>query len=185
MWDTSCTNYMSEVDAIGVPKTRYEGRYEGKGTRGVMVIRKDQQQVLQAHLYILNNTDDVIPFSNEYKMLLKSVNPRANEKWLLNEHNKTFLKWFKEKIGEKACDVEHLKWLARGPNFDVITWSGYDINKLSFYTNTELQTHILYLCKLFAGDPPRVVAIGRVYATGSTIHTLSLRENLSSGRRKS
>ena len=55
----------------------------------------------------------------------------------MNEHNKTFLKWFKEKIGERACDVEHLKWLARGPNFDVITWSGYDINKFSFYTNTE------------------------------------------------
>jgi len=43
----------------------------------------------------------------------------------------------------------------------------------------ELQTHISYLCKLFAGDPPHVVAIGRVYATGSTIHTLSLREDLS------
>jgi len=28
----------------------------------------------------------------------------------------------------------------------------------------ELQTHISYLCKLFAGDPPRVVAIGRAYA---------------------
>ena len=39
----------------------------------------------------------------------------------------------------------------------------------------ELQTHISYLCKLFAGDPPRVVAIGRVYAISSTIHTLSLR----------
>jgi len=33
-----CTNYMSEIDAIGVPKTRYEGRHEGKGTRGVRVI---------------------------------------------------------------------------------------------------------------------------------------------------
>ena len=43
----------------------------------------------------------------------------------------------------------------------------------------KLQTHISYLCKLFTGDPPRVVAIGRVYATGSTIHTLSLREDLS------
>jgi len=43
----------------------------------------------------------------------------------------------------------------------------------------ELQTHISYLCKLFARDPPRVVAIRRVYATGSTIHTLSLREDLS------
>jgi len=26
------TNYMSEVNAIGIPKTRYEGRHEGKGT---------------------------------------------------------------------------------------------------------------------------------------------------------
>jgi len=43
----------------------------------------------------------------------------------------------------------------------------------------ELQTHISYLYKLFVGDPPRVVAIGRVYATGSTIHTLSIREDLS------
>ena len=42
----------------------------------------------------------------------------------------------------------------------------------------ELQTDISYLCKLFAGDPPRLVAIGRVYATGSTIHTVSLRESL-------
>jgi len=72
-------------------------------------------------------------------MLLKSMNPCANEKWLLNEHNKTFLKWFKEKIGEKDYDVEELKWLARGPNFDVITWSAYDISKFSFYTNTEDQ----------------------------------------------
>jgi len=60
------------------------------------------------------------------------MNTRANEKWLLTEHNKKFLKWFKEKIGEEDCDVDELKWLARGPNFDVITWSGYDINKFSF-----------------------------------------------------
>jgi len=56
-----CTTYMSEVDVIGIPRSRYEGRHEGKGTRGVRVVQKDQQQVLQAHLYILNNTDDVLP----------------------------------------------------------------------------------------------------------------------------
>jgi len=38
-----CTTYMLEVDAIGVPRTRYEGRQEGKGTRGVKIVRKDQQ----------------------------------------------------------------------------------------------------------------------------------------------
>ena len=52
-------------------------------------------------------------------MLLKTMNPHANEKWLLNEHNKTFLKLFKQIVLEKDCD--ELKWLARGPNFDVIT----------------------------------------------------------------
>ena len=30
-----------------------------------------------------------------------------------------------------------MKWLARVPNFDVITWIVYDINVLTFYTKTE------------------------------------------------
>ena len=69
-------------------------------------------------------------------MLLKTMNPHANEKWLLNEHNKTFLKWFKQKNLQNDCDVDDFKWLARGSNFDVITWSRYDINKFSFYIIT-------------------------------------------------
>jgi len=36
------TTYMLEVYAIGVPRSQYEGRQEGKGTRGVRVVRKDQ-----------------------------------------------------------------------------------------------------------------------------------------------
>jgi len=27
-----CTTYMSEVDAIGIPRFQYEGRHEGKNT---------------------------------------------------------------------------------------------------------------------------------------------------------
>jgi len=61
---------MSEVHDIGVPRSSYEGRHEGKGTRGVRIVRKDRQQVLQAHLYILKNTDDVLPYIDEQKMLL-------------------------------------------------------------------------------------------------------------------
>jgi len=33
-----CTSYMSEVDAIDVPRSRYEGRQKGKGTRGVRIV---------------------------------------------------------------------------------------------------------------------------------------------------
>ena len=34
-----------------------------------------------------------------------------------------------------------------------------------------------YRCKLFAGDPPRLLAIGRVFATSSTLHTVPLGDN--------
>jgi len=34
--------YMSEVDVIGIPRSRYEGTKEGKDTLGVRIVRKDQ-----------------------------------------------------------------------------------------------------------------------------------------------
>jgi len=38
----------------------------------------------------------------------------------------------------------------------------------------DTNTDISYRCKLFVGNPPCFVAIGRVYATGSMIHTVPL-----------
>jgi len=40
-------------------------------------------------------------------------------------------------------------------------------------TNTDTS----YRCKLFVGDPPRLVAIGRVFPTSSTIHTMPFGED--------
>ena len=73
------------------------------------MVQKGQHEVLQTHLYILNNTDDVFPYIDSHKMLWKSMNPRVNEKWLLTKHNKTFLKWLKHKISQEDCDIEELK----------------------------------------------------------------------------
>jgi len=106
-----CTTYMSEADSVDIPRYRYEGWHEGKGTRGVRVVRKDHW-VHQAHLYILNNTDSSLLICTQNVILMKSINPHAKEKWLLTEHNKTFLKWYKEKIGQEDCEVDEWKWLA-------------------------------------------------------------------------
>ena len=38
---------------------------------------------------------------------------------------------------ELDFEIEEFKWLARGPNFDVITWTTYDINMFSFYSKEE------------------------------------------------
>ncbi|XP_052728168.1 uncharacterized protein LOC128195186 [Vigna angularis] len=132
-----CTEYILEIEAIGVPKTRHHGRIAGKGTRSAKVVTLARHEVIQAHFYILNNTDIVQPYLSAHKDIVKRDNPRMPEKWLINEHNKTFLRWFKEKVQIDNTSCDTLKWLACEPNFDVICWSGYDINNCSFYTKSE------------------------------------------------
>jgi len=108
------------------------GRYRGKGTRGQSFEGMDQDKALQAHLYILNNIDEVQPYLHTHKSIIKKNNPRMNEKWLLNKHNKTFVNWFHQTIVKDNTTSDTLKQLASGLLFDVICWSAYDINKLLY-----------------------------------------------------
>nr|XP_027193555.1 uncharacterized protein LOC101504995 [Cicer arietinum] len=132
-----CSDYMSKAEAIGIPKSRHEGTCMGNGIRGLKLKSMGREEVLQAHLYILNNTDEVQPYLSTHKSIVKENYPRMNEKWLLNEHNKTFLKWFKETILTNNTTSDTLKWIANGPHFDVITWTSYDINNFIFYTKSK------------------------------------------------
>lgn len=47
-----CTMYLLEANSIGIPESRHEGRYDGRGTQGLNVKKFSQDVVLQAHLYI-------------------------------------------------------------------------------------------------------------------------------------
>jgi hypothetical protein len=130
-----CSDYMSEADAIGIPKSHHGARCGG--IRGIKLKSVGREQVLQAQLYILNNTDVVQPYIFAHQNIVKENFPRMNEKWLLNEHNKTFLKWFKDTISADNSCSETLKSLARAHKFDIITWTGYVINNFTFYTKTQ------------------------------------------------
>ncbi|KAK7279834.1 hypothetical protein RJT34_24892 [Clitoria ternatea] len=132
-----CTDYLSGVDSIGIPKPRFREESTGNGIRGFSVKSKPREEVLQAHLYILNNTDEVLPYISRHKNIIKAKNPRMTEKWLVNEHNKTFLNWFRGQVVNDDTASETLKWLASGPNFDVVCWSGYYINHYTFYTKSQ------------------------------------------------
>ena len=90
------TDFLSEADAIGVPKSRHDdGRYEGKGTQGCNVKCMTWEVRHPAHLYILNNIDEVQPYLYAHKSIVKENYPKMNEKRLLKEHNKSFSAWFK------------------------------------------------------------------------------------------
>jgi len=101
----------------------------GKGSR--------ELHVITPNLYILNNSNEVMPYIVRHKALVKENNPKMTKNRVLKEHNKTFLNWFKDTIFGDDNASKTLKKLVDRPKRNVITWQGYDINKFSFYTKSQ------------------------------------------------
>jgi len=77
-----CSKYMSKANPIDLPANSWHHRHSTcKCLHGVHVVSKSRSKVLQAHLYILNNTYEVIPYTNAHKAIVKANNPRQPEKW--------------------------------------------------------------------------------------------------------
>ena len=57
-----------------------------------------QHEVLQEHLYILNNTQEVIPYMRTHKEYLTTIHPKMNMIKVLQEHNRTFINWLKNNL---------------------------------------------------------------------------------------
>jgi len=108
-----------------------------KSSKGVHVISKSREEVSQAHLYILNNTDEVLPYLDAHKDIVKYKNPRQSEKWVLIENNITFMSWFKHQIMNDPSTYETLTWLANSLKFDVLCCSGYEVNGCLFYIKSQ------------------------------------------------
>ena len=66
-----------------------------------------------------------------------SNEPKMNMMRVLQEHNRTFINWFRETIFVDDGASKTLRLLAIGPNMNVPTWKGYDINNYSFYTKSQ------------------------------------------------
>ena len=64
------------------------------------------------------------------------MNPKMNMRRILQQHNKAFINWFRETIFADDGASVTLRLLAVGPNLNVPTWKGYDINNYSFYTKS-------------------------------------------------
>jgi len=130
-----CSEYMSKANPIGLPANSWHHkRSTSKCLLDVNIVSKSRSEVLQAHLYILNNTYEVIPYIEAYKAIVKENNPRQTEKWVLMEHNRIFMPWFKDEVLKDSTASETLTLLATGLKFDVISCKAYEVNNCIFYT---------------------------------------------------
>ena len=89
------------------------------------------------HLYVLTNTTEVIPYIDAKKENVAASHPNMNMMRVLQEHNKTFINWFRKTIFANDSASKKLRLLVVGPNLNVLTWKGYDIKNYSFYTKSQ------------------------------------------------
>ena len=61
----------------------------------------------QVHRYILNNTDEVQPYTNEHIDYIRRTNSAKSrrEKGVIDEHNKSFIKWFRNQVADQLLTI--------------------------------------------------------------------------------
>ena len=129
-------DYMAQVEPIGVPRSRHEGRLEGIGTIGRKTITPEMRAYAQAHFTVLQHMTEVSPYIDQHKDVLRQQNPERPDVWITRQHNSRFNQWLKERLA-RSSSSDMLTWLAKGPTFTVVTWQGYDINGYTFYTQAQ------------------------------------------------
>ncbi|KAL6335840.1 hypothetical protein AAG906_040561 [Vitis piasezkii] len=136
-----CTEYLSNVDAIGIPISANIDQKVGAPIPGGQVVTIDSNLWLHAHHYVLENTTIVQPYIEEHMEWLKLKNPRQSkrQKWLQDEHLRTFTYWLRKRywnvaIGNNEPISETLKWIAHGPSHYVSKYHGYVINGCRYHT---------------------------------------------------
>ncbi|XP_042437158.1 uncharacterized protein LOC122023135 [Zingiber officinale] len=131
-----CSEYLNDVDPIGVPQSIRDPKANGSGLQACITpIIVQQVDLQQAHLTVLENMEEVSRYIIEHKTFLKSMFPKKekDERWIQDAHNKRFIDWFRAKVAAEidSCNggtTSTLTWLTHGPRAQIIKYNSYVIN---------------------------------------------------------
>ena len=115
---------MEKRKPVGILESRHDERMRDKGSRRLHVITPSLEELQQTHLYILNNSNEVLLYILLHEALVKEGNQKMTTNRVLKKHNKTFLNWFKGIIFNDHNASKTLRKLTDGPKRNVITWQG-------------------------------------------------------------
>ncbi|CAL2266081.1 unnamed protein product [Prunus armeniaca] len=132
-----CTEHLSDVSTVGVPSSQKMG--VSKPLSGCTVSVVDRDLLNQAHLYVSENTEEVLPYIEQHMIHIQTAYPkfRKRTKWLQDKHNSTFIQWLRFKVQSELNEDNHgvsenLRWLAAGPNMAVPLYRSYLIKGIKF-----------------------------------------------------
>ncbi|CAL2271032.1 unnamed protein product [Prunus armeniaca] len=101
-----CTEHLSDVSTVGVPSSQKMG--VSKPLSGCTVSVVDRDLLNQAHLYVLENTEEVLPYIEQHMIHIKTTYPkfRKRTQWLQDKHN-GYASRFKVNLMRKTIMAYH------------------------------------------------------------------------------
>jgi len=73
-----CSEYIEKAKPVGLLESRHDDRVGGKGSRELHVITPSLEDLFQAHLYVLNNSNEVLPYILKHEAYVKQNNPKMS-----------------------------------------------------------------------------------------------------------
>jgi len=130
-----CIDFILDLDPIGVPESRHEGRLSGKGTLGKKTyIDTESDYFNKAHYTVLQNSSLMDPYIEIHKDFIRYEWSGKNEAWSRHHHMETFDDWLQKECQGDENIYEQLYLLARQPSWHISMYKGYEINGNTFYT---------------------------------------------------
>ncbi|KAA0065865.1 transposase [Cucumis melo var. makuwa] len=137
-----CSEFIARVSSIGLNSSVIKKNSNvDRALSASSFIRPSEEQLDQAHLYVIQNVNDVLPYVEQHMESLRKLNSGKvrNKKWIQEEHNRKFSRWLSTWVAlalevPKNSITPSLRWVAHKPSPDVATYSGYIINGYYYHT---------------------------------------------------
>ncbi|XP_074341917.1 uncharacterized protein LOC141679313 [Apium graveolens] len=135
-----CTEFLSQnYSTAGLPKDQDN---KISGPLSVVIIKSvEEKERDEAHLHVLLNNVEVFPYILMHKEYLEEIHrgKRKSLHWLMSEHNRLFADWFQNKVNDELREnnkgsSDTIRWLAAKPSFSVLTYQGYLMNGVRYFT---------------------------------------------------
>ncbi|XP_006341846.1 uncharacterized protein [Solanum tuberosum] len=143
---TLCSRYLHRIDTkFNQPERNFDGGLK-KCSGGLTIFCQpgrtlgaktpcelEADELEQAHIYILKNCDEVLPFLEEFAQTHENARHLSDAEW-----NRQFIEWFKDRVaqlhkGYESRMMEDLLSLSRGPTQYLRCSNGYVVNGYRFH----------------------------------------------------
>jgi hypothetical protein len=135
-----CIDFVPDLNLIGLPQSRHEGRLSGKVMLGMKsAYCMDGYSLSEAQYTVLRNSTLVKPYMERHKNIVCSENPRQSNSWITKLHMATFGGWLQTLLINDATVGYELSMLAKKSSSTILTFQGYKINGNTFYTIAKIK----------------------------------------------